>query len=251
MFKRKDMIVFILLFVVSLFAYLILEGNVTDFANLLEERELINDSIKNIKIEKAAVKNSETEKDIFNLKEDVQSADENKFEKDVDYLEEEFKKGYTKLKSAEWSKESDVLQNGNISVLMRILGQLDISEWPATSYCDLSPAYIKQNSEDQNCYGERFWYSGVFIEKMELIKSNSEYAKLINSGNEFYIIYGHLENGEQLLMFIMRPEGVENYYKDVIKMKSKKLNVSNMQGWYVGTLDEIPVFCLPKLYGGG
>lgn len=251
MFKKKDVIVFTLLFVVSLFVYLILEGNAIDFTNLFEGSELINDLIENFETEKDIIENSETEKDIFDLKENVQSVGENKFEKDVDYLEEKFKKGYTKLKLAEWNKETDVLQNGNISVLVEVLEQLDISEWPATSYYNLSPVYVKQNSEDENCYGERFWYNEVYIDQIELINSGSKYAKLINSGNDFYIIYGHLEDGEELLMFIMCSEGVENYYKDALKAKSEGLNASNMQGWYVGTLQEIPVFCLPRLYGGG
>ena len=237
MLKRKDAIIFAFLFIISLFVYFALEGKSIDVQTLFKKEDL----------SKVAFEVSETEKPVFALKQEVQKDNENRFEKDVDFLEEFYEKGYTKMKSANWSYDTDVLRNGNIPLLVEILDQLEVSEWPATSYYNMSVSYVKNHSDEEDCYGERFWFNMVYIDQMELIEAGSEYANLVNSGDAFYAIYGHLENEELILLFIMSPEGVENYYGDVAKKKM----VSNMQGWYVGNFKEIPVFCLPRLYGGG
>lgn len=232
---KKQIVIFTVLFILSLIIYINLSGEKFVFKGLFDTQAAKDDAF-------------DMKSSTLNLKKDNKIFEKQKVTKDVGFLEENFTKGYHALQTAKWSYESDILKNGNISILLKILQELEISEWPATSYYNVSSGYVKQNFKE--CLGERFWFNEVYIDQIEFYGTNSKYAQLLNVGESFDVIHGHCENGDQWLMFIMSSEGVEDYYKDAIKAKHRNLNISNMQGWYVGTLNNIPVFCLPKLYGG-
>lgn len=169
------------------------------------------------------------------------------YSEDIDYVKQEYPKGYAMLKALDWNADTEIWENQNISQLMDTLSQLTVEEQPIATYSEVPLKELLENP--LTFMGDAIWYNVVYLDKIEIVQKGDERAEKINGGKSFIILHTHLSEKEKILLFIMEPEAIEGgidtwYPKEDI---GTRVNIS---GWYVGNCDGHPVLCKQNLIGG-
>lgn len=164
---------------------------------------------------------------------------------DTDWVKSEWPDEYAYIKGLDWDKHGDVQSNGNIQKLLDALSVLK-EKRPGVSQREIPWESLKENAESY--YGDRVWYAGIYLNRIEKIQVDSEEANRINHGNAFAVLHTSLipeEEENEILMYVMNLDNFDSFYSE-----DDLGGIINIDGWYIGETDGKTSIVYPVLAGG-
>lgn len=176
-------------------------------------------------------------------------AEEGKTQSYEDWLDQVLKDqplNYEVTKKAITSTEPDVWTNGNITAFLSAIEGKGMENYGTmAAYGEVRSEHLDE--EYEKFLGENCWFNQVVLDQIEIVPKQDERAVQVNGGREFVILHVHQSDDEmeKMEMFVMDTENVSLFYPESYLGKE-----TNIQGYFVGMDQEVPVYCYEKLSGG-
>lgn len=148
---------------------------------------------------------------------------------------------YDKLKRIDWDcGDGDSATNRNVSYLLKALREMPLSERPHPTYAEMRVTALCDNF---SLYaGDNLYWSDVIISNVEKYEAGSTEANMLNEGNAYAIVCAQTGHGENLQLYVMSDELLDNFYSIGWQ--------TSIQGWPVGHRGNTIILCIDRLAGG-
>lgn len=148
---------------------------------------------------------------------------------------------YDRLKGIDWDcGDNDTATNRNISYLLDTLREMPLPERPHPTYAEMRVSAL---CDDFPFYaGDKLYWAEVTITDVVKYEAGSAEANMLNEGNAYAIVCAQTGHGENLQLYVMSDDLLDNFYSIGWQ--------TSIQGWPVGHQGDTIILCVDRLAGG-
>lgn len=148
---------------------------------------------------------------------------------------------YDRLKGIDWDCGDTVSAvNRNISSLLKALREIPLSERPHPTYAEMRVSALCDNFSFYA--GDKLYWAEVTITDVVKYEAGSAETNMLNEGNAYAIVCAQTGHGENLQLYVMSDELLDNFYSIGWQ--------TSIQGWPVGHQGDTIILCIDRLAGG-